>query len=117
MDLTALSKRVLQRVRLGNLKRIMHWDSRTRQHSAKQATRTEDHEKGQTRRADPSLLRDNNAVNFRIAEQYLGISERQRQKLVKKGTLEVVGGGQNRKITTESLRKYLPPQKTRTNPN
>jgi hypothetical protein len=47
-------------------------------------------------------------VNFQTAEAYLGISDRQHQNLIKDGTLEVRGEGTNRKITTESLRKYLP---------
>jgi hypothetical protein len=49
-------------------------------------------------------------VNFRTAEQYLGISERQRQKLINSGSLKVEGQGQNRKITAESLKAYLPPE-------
>jgi hypothetical protein len=61
-----------------------------------------------SRKGDATLIDGTDAVNFQIAEQYLGIEERQRQSLIKLGTLEVVGGA-NRKITTKSLRKYLPP--------
>jgi hypothetical protein len=53
------------------------------------------------------------AVNFRTAEQYLGLTERQRQNLVKDQVLVVEGKGQNKKITSDSLRAYLPPE----NPN
>ena len=49
-------------------------------------------------------------MSFRTAEAYLGIGERQRQQLIKNGVLVVVGGGHNRKITTESLIKYNPPE-------
>lgn len=59
------------------------------------------------------LLADKQAVTFRTAEQYLGIGERQRQNLIRSGALKVEGKGQNRKITTESLKAYLPPK----NPN
>ena len=61
-------------------------------------------------KGDPSLIDGKDSVAFRTAEQYLGISERQRQSLVKSGSLRVEGQGHNRKITTESLRKYLPPE-------
>lgn len=71
---------------------------------------TRDREEGQARKGDPDLLGDKTDVSFRTAEQYLGIADRQRQYLIAKGILKVVGGGHNRKITTESLRKYLPPQ-------
>jgi hypothetical protein len=47
-------------------------------------------------------------VTFKAAEEYLGISERQRQSLVKLKKLDVQGQGHNKKITTESLLKYLP---------
>jgi hypothetical protein len=62
------------------------------------------------RKGDPALLGDTNAVNFKIAEEYLGIRERQRQKLIKSGALIVQGGGANKKITTQSLKEYLPPE-------
>jgi hypothetical protein len=62
------------------------------------------------RKGDPSLLGRKERVAFRTAEQYLGVTERQRQNLIKRGSLTVEGQGHNRKITTESLRKYLPPE-------
>jgi hypothetical protein len=62
------------------------------------------------RKGDPLLLGAGELVNFSIAENYAGITARQRQKLMKRGLLESKGLGHNRKITTESLRKYLPPQ-------
>jgi hypothetical protein len=69
-----------------------------------------DHGEGRTRKGDPTLLGHNEVVSFRTAERYLGISPRQRQKLVAKGTLAVLGLGANRKITADSLRRYLPPE-------
>jgi hypothetical protein len=68
---------------------------------------------GKERKGDASLLAGKRAVNFRTAEQYLGLTERQRQNLVKDLVLVVEGKGQNKKITTDSLRAYLPPE----NPN
>ena len=67
-----------------------------------------------SRKGDPALLGAREMVNFQVAEEYLGVSERQRQKLVKQRRLDVRGHGQNRMITTESLRRYLPPVE---NPN
>jgi len=63
-----------------------------------------------TRKGDGALLDQKRLVSFGTAEQYLGLSARQRQKLIKSGALKVEGQGQNRKITTESLRSYLPPE-------
>jgi hypothetical protein len=68
---------------------------------------------GKERKGDASLLAGKRAVNFRTAEQYLGLTERQRQNLVKDQVLVVEGKGQNKKITSDSLRAYLPPE----NPN
>jgi hypothetical protein len=68
---------------------------------------------GKERKGDASLLAGKRAVNFRTAEQYLGLTERQRQNLVRDQILVVEGKGQNKKITTDSLRAYLPPE----NPN
>jgi len=62
-------------------------------------------------KGDLQLLDGKDAVSFRTAVAYLGISDRQRQRLIKRGILDVEGMGQNRRITTESLRKYLPPSK------
>lgn len=68
---------------------------------------------GKEQKGDASLLAGKRAVSFRTAEQYLGITERHRQYLVRDGRLTVEGKGQNRKITTDSLRICLPPE----NPN
>jgi hypothetical protein len=65
---------------------------------------------GKTRKGDPTLLAGKLAVNFKTAEQYLGIKERQRQDLVTKEVLVVNGQGSNRKISSESLKSYLPPE-------
>ena len=55
---------------------------------------------------DPEeLLKGKMAVNFQAAAQYIGVSDRQIRNLVKQGKLDVVGGGQQRKITTASLRR------------
>lgn len=74
------------------------------------ATRPTEHTREGTRPGDPALLGDKHSVNFLVAEAYLGVSERQRQRLIKKNVLEVTGQGTNRRITTESLRRYLPPK-------
>jgi hypothetical protein len=77
---------------------------------------------GKERKGDGALLAGRSAVRFETAEEYLGIKERQRQALVKKGALIVVGKGHGRKITTESLKEYLLPENpqkpavTRSNP-
>lgn len=63
-----------------------------------------------SRKGDASLLAGKSLVTFRTAQEYLGISERQRQSLVKQGALAVQGKGHNKKITTESLVAYLPPE-------
>jgi len=68
---------------------------------------------GKERKGDASLLAGKRAVNFKIAEQYLGLTERQRQNLVKDQILVVEGKGQSKKITTDSLRAYVTPE----NPN
>jgi hypothetical protein len=65
---------------------------------------------GNARKGDWTLLGEKRLVSFETAEQYLGISERQRQRLIKSGALKVEGQGQNRKITAESLKAYLPPE-------
>jgi len=65
---------------------------------------------GKARKGDGSLLGEKRLVSFGTAEQYLGICERQRQKLIKSGSLKTEGLGQNRKITAESLKAYLPPE-------
>ena len=65
---------------------------------------------GKARKGDATLLGQKQFVSFKTAEQYLGISERQRQKLMNSGALKYEGQGLNRKITTESLKAYLPPE-------
>lgn len=62
------------------------------------------------RKGDETLLGSKRLVSFITAEEYLGIRQRQRQKLVSSGALVVEGRGQNRKITSDSLRAYLPPE-------
>lgn len=64
------------------------------------------------RAGDPSLLDGKQAVPLHTADLYLDLSSRQRQKLCKKGTLDVIGKGHYRKITTDSLRRYRAPEKT-----
>ncbi|HEY1756160.1 MAG TPA: hypothetical protein VGG72_12235 [Bryobacteraceae bacterium] len=63
-----------------------------------------------SRKGDGTLLAGKDLVSFTTAEEYLGISERQRQSLMKDNILLTQGGGHNRKITTESLKAYLPPE-------
>ena len=58
---------------------------------------------------DARLLGNQHAVNFRAAELYLGITPRGRQKAIKAGKLAVVGERGRRRITVESLKRYLPP--------
>jgi hypothetical protein len=65
---------------------------------------------GKARKGDVTLLGQKQFVSFKTAEQYLGISERQRQKLMNSGALRFEGEGHNRKITTESLKACLPPE-------
>jgi hypothetical protein len=78
---------------------------RTDQRAATKKTTRRNNRKG-----DPKLLVGKDRVTFRTAEQYLGITERQRQNLIKSRSLVVEGQGHNRKITTASLRSYLPPE-------
>jgi hypothetical protein len=63
-----------------------------------------------TRKGDATLLGEKQFVSFKTAEEYLGISERHRQKLMKRGTLKFQGEGHNRKISTESLKACLRPE-------
>jgi hypothetical protein len=68
-------------------------------------------------KGDPAILFGKSAINFVSAEQYLGITERRRQQLLKQGVLERAGKGRNRLITVRSLVAFLPPvEKTRSNP-
>jgi hypothetical protein len=60
-------------------------------------------------KGDAGLLGENRLVTGKTAEQYLGVGERQLRNLKKSGALTVEGKGSNQRITTESLREYLPP--------
>jgi hypothetical protein len=60
-------------------------------------------------KGDIRLLHNQTAANFVVAETYLGIKRRGLQKAIKAGKLEVVGEGRNKKVTVESLKRYLPP--------
>ncbi len=66
-----------------------------------------------SKKGDLRLLEGKDVVSFKTAQDYLGIGERQRQQLIKDRVLEIKGGGLNRKITTESLRRYNPPENPR----
>lgn len=57
------------------------------------------------RKRDGSLM---GSANFSQAQRYLGITARQRQKLMRKGSLRVTGDGRNRRIAVQSLLDYLP---------
>jgi hypothetical protein len=65
--------------------------------------------KKKTRKGDPTLLGDKASVSYPVAQEYLGISDRQRQRLIKDKVLDVVGQRPNCRITTDSLRQYHPP--------
>ena len=58
---------------------------------------------------DFSLLKGKQYVNLDIAGRYLGIGRRAVQKAVRKGSLTASGRGPSRRITVESLLKYLSP--------
>ena len=51
-------------------------------------------------------------VTFRTAGTYLGRTRRAIEIAAKKGSLTAQGRGQNRRISVESLVKYLPPSKS-----
>ncbi|MCU1302806.1 MAG: hypothetical protein JWQ87_3090 [Candidatus Sulfotelmatobacter sp.] len=84
----------------------------TSQHDFEPVSRSEfvEPEADQSRKGDRALLAGKRAVRFATAEKYLGVTDRHRQRLIKMGCLVVEGQGQNKKITTESLRSYLPPE-------
>jgi hypothetical protein len=67
-------------------------------------------QRAKSREGDPRLLGDKRLVSFKTAEEYLGISDRQRQNLIKSGELKIEGKGQYKQITTDSLRAYRPPE-------
>jgi hypothetical protein len=66
------------------------------------------------RRGDITLLQGpdgklKESVSFKHAHWYLGVSRRQVERLVsRKGSLIVIGGGHNKRITVASLLAYLP---------
>jgi hypothetical protein len=66
-----------------------------------------------TGKGDPLPLNGKSAVRFGVAERYLGIGERQREKLIKgqSPALIAVGRGRNRRVTVKSLLDYLPPDR------
>lgn len=66
-----------------------------------------------TKKGDIALLKKADggfyqAVDFPTAESYADISPRRRQQLMQTEVLKVVGQGQNRRITVESLLAYCP---------
>jgi hypothetical protein len=61
-----------------------------------------------SKKGNPLLLRNQTAVNCQVAREYLGIGPRGLQKAIKAGKLDVIGVGQNKKVTVESLLRYLP---------
>jgi len=63
------------------------------------------------RKGHSTILSGKSAVNFSIAEQYLGITDRRRQQLLKEGVLQRAGKGRNTLITVSSLLAFLPPSK------
>ena len=71
--------------------------------------------RGRARKRDITLLQRSDgglyeSVDFPTAETYADISPRRRQQLMKDdGPLRVVGKGQKRRITVESLVSYCPP--------
>ncbi len=81
-----------------------------KQKPARPQFRTDHADTPTPRPGDAALIAGKESVNFQTAEQYLGIGERQRQHLIKKGSLLVAGKGHARKITTESLREYRTPE-------
>ena len=87
---------------------LRHPSMPSQRQPAKVVTRTGNNNR--ERKGDPSLLSNKEAVSLRTAELYLGISERQRQKLTASGALDARGRGSDKQITTESLRRYLPPR-------
>jgi hypothetical protein len=67
----------------------------------------------QSRKGDLNLLKRDDgsyyrSVDFPTVEKYAGISPRRRQQLMSGKVLEVVGKGQNRRITVESLLAFCP---------
>lgn len=66
-----------------------------------------------SRKGDIALLKKADgtfyeSVDFPTAQRYAGITPRRRQQLMK-GDLTVIGKGNNRRITVESLLSFCPP--------
>lgn len=76
-----------------------------------QATlKDETHTTNKGRQGDERLLGAKRVVNFKTAEDYLGMTDRHRLNLMNSGKLIVEGQGRQRNITTASLRAYLSPE-------
>ena len=72
----------------------------------------EESRSGASRKGDPKLLEGKDLVTRQNASQYLDNTKRHVRNLLKNGQLTSEGQGHNKKITTESLRRYLPSIKT-----
>ena len=53
------------------------------------------------------LLRGKDRLTYRTAAEALGVGDRQIRNLVRAGSLETVGSGQNKSVTVQSVRQYL----------
>ena len=63
-------------------------------------------------KGNPAIFGDRMDASFAEAREYLELSLRQVQKLVKAEALDVIGEGRyNKRITVASLHRYLPPKK------
>jgi hypothetical protein len=112
MDFTIVAAQIRRRAALlwdALASRLLNREKRPGRKDPKQAKKQVEREGARAHKADPVLLGTKKTVNFRIAEEYLGVTARQRQRLISMGRLEVIGGGSGKQITTESLRRYLPP--------
>ncbi len=74
------------------------------------APQTEGTTKQSSRVGDPFLLNGKRLVAMQTAQIYLGVGKRRVQQLVKDGTLDTEGRGIHKKIVTDSLKKYVPPE-------
>jgi hypothetical protein len=64
------------------------------------------------KKANATLLKGKEYVPVHTACSYLGVGRRAVEYAMKKGSLTSQGRSQNRKISTDSLLKYLPPEET-----
>ena len=62
------------------------------------------------RMGDPTPLLGKDWVTLKHAEEYLGVTRRAIEKAANKGTLTAQGSHGKRRISVESLLKYLPPK-------